>query len=397
MDRLRCPLAVLLFLALLSPLFGMSTYFLPQAATGVAGDLRFVTQISIANPGSVPAGAQIFFFNNEGEQWTVTTLCAEDSHLNGPNDMLMFFVPASSKYTISMTSSGGIEVGWVGIKSAPSVAVNATYGLYSKVPELDVTIFEPVWEAAVLPAPAAQELSFSAHCRQDDVIAGTDVNTGYAISNPNSVPVTVHAYLTDAGGQLLETKSFTLPRGGHAAQFINELYDTDLSNFRGTVRLWSTAPIAALAMKEAKWQYGKAIYSTIPVVPNSNFAQTLEYDREPNNTPQSAMEIQAPTEVFGTTSLADNDTWIRDYYSVELKAGQRLELILLAGALGSAVDPILSVRNAQEQTLAESSELFEGARDRRLSYTAPADGNYFIYVSGGNSRRHFYRMFVRVF
>jgi hypothetical protein len=213
------------------------------------------------------------------------------------------------------------------------VAVTATYGFYERLGGTIGKIpSQPLWEAAVLPAPSAQQVKFAAHCRQGDMIFGVDVNTGFAIANANTVPVEVTAFVTNENGLLLDTEVFTLPARGHRAQFINELFQgTDLSDVRAMVGFNATCPIAVAAMKEAKRQ-DRVVYSTTAVTPSSDRLVAIDYDREPNNALDQAPTISAPVQIYGTLCDEDNtDGVYYDFYRVQLTAGQRIEVVLLAG------------------------------------------------------------------
>ena len=403
MVTLRTALLTLLFAAFVSAsAFGYSAYYLPQAAAGVGGDLRFMTQISLFNDSSNASDVLIALKTNEGGPWTVNTSCSENDSLNGSNSALTFVLPGNNKYAISMTLPGDFQVGWVTIFSDLPLSVTATYGFYERVGGLIGKIpSQPLWEAAVLPASSAMELQFAAHSRQGDMIYGADVNTGFAVSNTNSVPVQVLVTISTESGSLLGSTSFALPTWGHRAQFINELFNTlDLSDIRAVVRFSATGPIAVAAMREAK-RLDQVVYSTVAVEPSSNQASGLDYDREPNNEISEAQGISAPAQIYGTICHEDNQANIKyDYYRIGLEAGQRIEIVILAGSLGSGLDPSLTLRNSSNDLLEAATEISAGTRDRKLTYTAPAAGQYFLRVGdfyGTDTRGAFYRMFVRVF
>jgi len=232
------------------------------------------------------------------------------------------------------------------------------------------------------------------------LIFGVDVNTGYAIANPNTIAAEVTAGIYNGEGAQLDSLSFTLAPRGHAAKFINELFEEiDLSDFRGVVRLSSTVPIAALAMREAK-RLERTVYSTIPVLPDSDDVISVDYDREPNSNVDTAITIQPDSQIYGTVSSAASPGGGPDYYKIQVTAGQRIAVVLLAGSLGSPLFPSLSIRNESNAVLSGGETLFTGARDLKVEHTATTGGVYFICVQTtgiSDSRRAFYRLFVRVF
>jgi hypothetical protein len=389
-----------------SPLHATNYYYLPQAAAGTIGDLLIMTQVSISNPTGSPSEMAVVFMANSGDPWTVSTSCLEDSALNGSFSELNFTLPANSKYAINANIASGAGVGWIGIESSQNVMVSANYGFYQKAS--GTAEYDPLWEAAVLPAPSAMELSFAAHVKilgkweqwdSPDTVFGLNVTTGYAISNPNEVLALVTATLLDEHGTQKDSQTFNIPPHGHHAEFVNERFSANWNEFRGTVRLSSTVPVAALAMRESK-RGTKIVYSTLPVEPDAKFKVGVDYDREPNTTLADAQIIQAPVEIFGVVCGNDGSGGSRDYYQIHLNAGQRLEVVVLAGAQGSPLHPVLSIRNSSDVDVGTVQEMFTGAYDQRGTFTAASAGDYFVRVSsidGTDQRGAFYRLFVRVY
>ncbi|MDY3554643.1 PPC domain-containing protein [Gemmata sp. JC717] len=84
-----------------------------------------------------------------------------------------------------------------------------------------------------------------------------------------------------------------------------------------------------------------------------------------------------------------------DYFKFAAKKGQVLDLRCMARALGSPLDPVLYVGNAQGGTLAGNDD--NGGPDSYIRFTAPADGDYTLWVhdhlrKGGPD--YFYRVEV---
>jgi len=385
-------LSTLTCFTLLSPsVFALNTYYLPQAMAGAGGDLQFGTQISIRNTANEDGWVYINFYNALGEDWTVPVECLEDDSLAGSDHAVYFSLPAKRKYTIKMSPSATMAgTGWVRIDSVCPLQVSATYGLYRER-AAGGNLFHPLWEAAVLPSPSAHQLSFPAHCMQSDFISGVRANTAFALANPTYFPATVTAKIYDSADNLVDGKVFVLPAHGHRAQFIDELFTgADLTSFRGTVRFTSDHPIAGLAMKEATGDGG--VYSTLPIDPESSFQIGMQYE-EDNKPPDAVERInRPPSEVYGTVNLSSDD------YLVEMSVGQTIEVILLAGSLGSPLNPSVTLLK-DGATVATSSEIFTGSRDRRLSYRATTNDFHKIRVEAVGQTAgltSFYRMFVRV-
>ena len=127
----------------------------------------------------------------------------------------------------------------------------------------------------------------------------------------------------------------------------------------------------------------------------SAFPEVLENEsRRPraprNDLEQGAQPIETPVVVNGTLSAAD-----RDLYRVSLKAGERIVLEVEARRLGSAVDPVLTIRSPGEGILARSDDSAGIGSDARIDFRAPEDGNYLIEVHDARfsrQQRNFYRL-----
>jgi len=373
-----------------------NTFYLPQAATGVAGDLRFVTQISVSNPTDKQADLTIRFLTNAGNNWTVTTSCMEDQELGGTSSGLEIRLPAGRKYAINRSSNAEIQVGWVHIDSTQNLRISAVYGFHQR--RAGGAGFEPLWEAAVLPSQSATELSFAAHQMLSDAVSGVGVRTGYAVSNPNNMDVRVRAKLVNHMGQEEATATFDLPAHGHRSEFTDELFGGSAGFHRGTVYFSCSAPIAGLAMRESK-RDPNVVYSTVPVEAESKFKVSVDYDREPNSTQATAQPIEVPIEIYGTASET-SDATVSDFYRLPLTSGQRLEVVLLAGVQGSTLNPVMSIRDSEGGVVGTITNLFQGSEDLHGTFTATANGTYFIRVTSTNGTdltTSFYRLFVNVY
>ncbi|MCX6381747.1 MAG: hypothetical protein NT023_20100 [Armatimonadetes bacterium] len=68
-----------------------------------------------------------------------------------------------------------------------------------------------------------------------------------------------------------------------------------------------------------------------------------------------------------------------DYFRFEGRAGEKWEMKVLAGRVGSSADVVLRVRNSHRIALAMSAGLQK--RDRKLAFTCPKDGAYTLELS----------------
>lgn len=110
-----------------------------------------------------------------------------------------------------------------------------------------------------------------------------------------------------------------------------------------------------------------------------------------NNNPATASPGPAPG-AFNGVITQTNET---DYFKFAAKKGQVFDVRCMARALGSQLDPVLYVGNAQGGALASNDD--NGGPDSYIRFTAPADGDYTLWVhdhlrKGGPS--YFYRVEV---
>jgi WD40 repeat protein len=109
---------------------------------------------------------------------------------------------------------------------------------------------------------------------------------------------------------------------------------------------------------------------------------------EPNNTAEGAQKIAVPCTMIGALDSPGDI----DCYRVEAKAGQELVFEVVAQALRSRLQPILTLTDQNGNVLAESGARI-GRPDTLLGYRFPADGSYILqlrdYESAGGSDVHY--------
>ena len=113
-------------------------------------------------------------------------------------------------------------------------------------------------------------------------------------------------------------------------------------------------------------------------------------DKEPNDTPENAFETYAPTILVG----AINRPGDVDYYKIQAKAGQELVFENAAVLLGSALQPVIGIYDANLNLVQQYGE--DGARSAyAFSHKFAKAGTYYVRVSdyqSSGSARHFYRI-----
>ncbi|HUJ22629.1 MAG TPA: hypothetical protein VLX58_13950 [Bryobacteraceae bacterium] len=115
-------------------------------------------------------------------------------------------------------------------------------------------------------------------------------------------------------------------------------------------------------------------------------------DREPNDTPEEALETYLPAILVGAISRPGDV----DYYKINVKDGEQLVFENPAAVLGSRLRPVVRIYDAGQNLVREFGS--DGGKDTgRFAYTFAKGGAYFLRVSDyeeGGSGRHFYRIKV---
>lgn len=118
-------------------------------------------------------------------------------------------------------------------------------------------------------------------------------------------------------------------------------------------------------------------------------------DREPNDTPEEAVEVYTPAILVGAISKPGDV----DYYKVHVTAGEQLVFENGAALLGSALQPVIGIYDADQNLVREYGQ--EGGRSAQyFAHRFEKAGDYYIkvadYEEAGNGG-HFYRIKVGKF
>ncbi|HTQ56468.1 MAG TPA: hypothetical protein VMI94_18490 [Bryobacteraceae bacterium] len=113
-------------------------------------------------------------------------------------------------------------------------------------------------------------------------------------------------------------------------------------------------------------------------------------DSEPNDTPEDAVEVIAPAILVGAISKPGDV----DYYKIEANAGEQIVFENGGAMLGSALQPVVTIYDA-DQNLVHEYSLESGPSARYFAHRFDKAGLYYIKIADyeeGGSPRHFYRI-----
>jgi hypothetical protein len=116
-------------------------------------------------------------------------------------------------------------------------------------------------------------------------------------------------------------------------------------------------------------------------------------EKEPNNGFRQAQPVQLGQTVQGKIDGAQDV----DVFRFDGNKGQRVVLEILAARLGSPLDSVLTLYDADGRIVASNDD-FDGGADSRLEVTLPRDGVYFVSVLDAHDQggpTHVYRLQLR--
>jgi hypothetical protein len=165
--------------------------------------------------------------------------------------------------------------------------------------------------------------------------------------------------------------------------------------FHGRVRFSSNVNIAVVALRQA-FRNSETI-STVSVVPEISTGTTVIYDREPNDSLQTAQPIdKMPAEIIGTMNTP-NDGSDFDIFSVYLLKGDTLFVFVLADLINSTLDGSVIIWDSNANEVAKIDTFSDKLADPFVRYQVPADGYYYIdhgSVRQTSSRSAYYKMYI---
>ena len=331
-------------------------YLFPQVADGSSGTLAYITTFLINNVSNTSNTVTISFFQGGSPIRPMASpgfsICGA---MTGATSAAG--IPPSPSAWLGLETvniftggTGPIATGWVKIQTTVPLNVSEIFSALRP----DVTPQKINWEAGVLANPAATRFSFEANLTPNETVAGTHVNTGYAIVNGNNDAATITATLYHrTGAQLGQPKTITLPPNGQLAEFIDQRFNDVVQQwpqpFHGMLRLSSDLNISICALR---WSLGpdSDVFSTVAVNPDFTLGYHTYNDREPSTSQSNCLQILLPAEITGAKNVPDGNA-DGDWYAVNLQAGQTLFVTLVADIMGSPYDGDINILDAAGNVL----------------------------------------------
>ncbi len=222
-------------------------------ANGQAGGVTITSEIVLVNVEMSTVTPAIYFYNQRGEMIDADSVVDVDGtealRINGDGALTApMGIAPRGEMTISTTGEGDLVIGSVRVFGTGRLGGVLRFDLPS-VGVAGVGASEPVNDA-IFPARRMAR----------------GINTGAAIRNLSSEPMTVTCMLMQ-GGKVVDTATGVLPGDGHTSRFIDEMFPgADTTDFVGSVRC--TAPDGGMFVGVAlELDAPNGIFTTLPVVP----------------------------------------------------------------------------------------------------------------------------------
>jgi hypothetical protein len=225
---IACPL-------LLTGLFGglpLRVHEFAHAADGVVSNLKMKTTILVRNQSWSEANITVKFYDDGGNPWSVQI---------GDKKASIHTAKIEPDGMVKLTTAGTGELGtgWAQLTADREVGAQ---------------VFFEIFKNGKLATQAAVEPVGSMHSAE--VFVDFDLSTGQktalAIANlSDGEAVDVSIVLSDEEGGNLRSAIVSVPRLGHVAKFIEQIFvGQQLTKYRGTARLLSDGPITVTAMQQ---------------------------------------------------------------------------------------------------------------------------------------------------
>jgi hypothetical protein len=253
-------LGVLLFTSFffVSGAYAQNTYYLPQIENGTYGGGSAKTTFVVFNNTGTPATATLNLTDDNGNPFVVTIGSVTDSSF--PINL-----PPGATQILQTDGKGSLATGAAKVTSTSSIGVSAIFTLFdtngSYVTETGVGSSDP----------------------QTDFVLPVDstgfFNTGVGLFNNSGSSATVTMTLRDTTGAQAGSPLVlpSLANGAHKAGFFAGAgqFFPSITSFRGTLLVHSTAPIAAVVLRQYS-SASKLGFTSLPVVPTSTTKTSLK-------------------------------------------------------------------------------------------------------------------------
>ncbi|HYK88785.1 MAG TPA: hypothetical protein VE398_08450, partial [Acidobacteriota bacterium] len=267
--------------------FAQNQYCLPHFANGKFGTVSFRTTFILFNNTNSPVQA-VLAISDDGGNPLSTTIGGL-----GSGSQFTLNLDAGATSILQTDGSGNGAVGAAKVTATAVIGVSAIFTIYDAngnyMTEAGVGSSDPLTDF-VLPVDSTGAFL-----------------TGLALFNPgdSAAAITLTLINTD-GGQADSPASKSLSAGGHTAFFVaaaGQLFPS-VTNFRGTLRVRSSVPIAALVLRQYQ-NSTQLSYTSLPAVPSTSTRLGLNLAHAANGS-YGSISFKTSFLIFNISSSAAN-------------------------------------------------------------------------------------------
>ena len=237
-------------------------YYIPQVANGSFENGSFRTTFVLFNVNNVSTEVEIHLVQGpNGDSFNVTIPGL------GTGDEFRLTLPAGASRILQTDGTGALAAGAARVSTSAKIGVSAIFSVFDASGNFQT-------EAGVGSSEALTDFVIP-------VDVSGSFNTGVALYNPGTETAAVTLILSDTSGQEVGRNTLpTLNAGGHTAQFVTQLFPGS-SGLRGTLRVQSTLPIAAVGLRQNDPPLS---YTSLPAFSRSSVRKNFSLAQVANGT-----------------------------------------------------------------------------------------------------------------
>jgi hypothetical protein len=276
------------FLLMPAVAFGQIRYYLPQFVDGNFG-LLYKTSVIFFNNSDATVTATLRLTNNTGGP-----LSARFAGLGSGSQFSITLDPGITRIYQSDGSSAG--QGAATVSATGPIGVSAIFTVSDSTGKF-------ISEAGVGASPALTDFVLP-------VDSTGSALTGLALFNPGTADASLTLTLFNADGSLAGTMPAALAKESHMAAFVGlnlaGQFFPSIGNFRGTMRVQSSAAISAVVLRQYQTS-ATTCFTSLPVVPRSSSKTSLNLAHAANGS-YGSITFRTSFLVFNLSSSAADVT-----------------------------------------------------------------------------------------
>ncbi len=351
-----------------------SDYVFPFVANGTYSTFAYRTRFTMC---SYTGNVTMRFYDGNGSPMSMTMVCPQNSAFSGTKSVFSGKVDSYETFTCTTSGTGGLQTGWVLVKSETTMKVISCEYCLNRT---DIVNPPMEFSLAVPPVKPTTHAYVDVIMAANEPLTGQTTDTSFSLVNLNNETITVSCFV-DGGDSW---KSVALPAGGMYSAYARDLYPGhDFgTNYKGFLEVRSGKPFFLMGVRGINHP-SRTVYTSLPMTTEVERGRSETFfEREPDDSYATAGQLsRTPAYVYGAFSTSND----RDSYTFHARAGDAINVVLLAGVLGAHIEgaPVsMELWDDSYHIVATGIEAPWHTEDKTLQYYVPADGYYSISVVG---------------